>query len=72
MATNETTGTFVAGFVIGGLIGTAIAYIFAPQDTVLATDTRRMRWRELNVRPDSPVVHRVKHNASISSDRFKQ
>ena len=70
MASNETTGTFVAGFVVGGLIGTAIAQIFAPQSGAVATDVRRMPWRELNVR--TKHVHKRQKNASRPQDGSKQ
>lgn len=71
MATNDTTGTFLAGLVVGGLIGTAIAQLFAPQTNVFATKTHRTPWRELNVRTSHPSVQYGSRNAPLPSQALE-
>ena len=70
MTANESTGTFIAGFVIGGLIGTAIAQILAPQTGKHAVTTTQMPWHGLNkVRHTQRSVRDGSVNASLSSAR---
>ena len=64
---NEGTSTFLAGFVVGGLIGTAIAQIFAPQTGVVVNANKRMPWQTLKVRTTQRFVHDGSANASLSS-----
>ena len=67
MATNDTVGTFVAGLVVGGLIGSAIAQLFAPQTNVFAAKTNSIPWRELNVRTKHQIIYRGSRNAPLPS-----
>ena len=67
MTANESTGTFIAGFVIGGLIGTAIAQILAPQTGKPTNSTKQMPWHGPKVRHTHGTVQSGSVNASLSS-----
>ena len=69
MTANDSTGTFIAGFVIGGLIGTAIAQILAPQTGKRADTTTQMPWHGFRVRHSQRLGQDGSVNASLSSVR---
>ena len=69
MTANDNTGTFIAGFVIGGLIGTAVAQIFAPQTGELANTTHQMPWHSFKVRSMHRTIQDESISASLSSAR---